>query len=1028
MKLAVYLLSFFNSLIYINHLLLAFQSPTTALHPSNETDALTLLAIKNRIVEDPLGVFTSWNVSNHICSWKGVTCSNQHNGRVTMLNLVGQNLVGSIPPHIGNLSFLRHFNLSYNNFKGEVPEEIGRLLHLTHLDLSYNAFQGKIPCNLSSCSNLEDINFTNNNLTGDIPTELRNLSKSLHRFEVSANQFTGSIPQWLGNASSLTSLALGGNNLHGGIPRELGRLPKLLFLQLSENKLSGEVPLSIFNLSSLYFLAVAVNRLQGEIPSNIGFTLPNLRYLHAGANYFYGEIPSSLINVTKLEICDIGFNGLSGVVPSNLGTLRNLTVLSLADNQLENIEDEGLGFLTSLTNCSNLRWLLLHDNHFRGVLPTPIANLSTKLEKLWIAGNQISSKIPKEIGNLVGLTSLDMCSNSIIGEIPHSIAKLKNLSQLYLCENKFSGPFPSSLGNMSQLQKLSLFENNLSGPIPPNLGNCSQLEYIDLEKNSFFGNLPKQLFSFSRVIEVHLSRNSFTGQLPLDLVECKMINLVKLGVSYNQLSGGIPSALGSCLMLEQLWMNDNLFEGGIPPSFRALKSLVYFDVSSNNLSGQIPKYLQNFTFLQSLNLSFNNFEGELPTGGIFENASVISVAGNQRLCGGIHQLGLPSCEIKGRKKKGKLHRLTMLISICTSCLIFLIALLVIFSYKRRYKRKASTSIMVQELELEQFPKISFGELSQATNEFSSSNLIGEGSFGSVYKGILSQDAMLVAVKVLNLMRKGAFKSFMTECEALRNIRHRNLIKIITVCSSIDFKGDDFKALVYEFMQNGSLEEWLHQDKGQVGVRSLSLAQRLNIAIEVASAIEYLHNHCQPPIVHGDLKPSNVLLDEDMVAHVADFGLARFLLISQNQSNSVGVQGTIGYVAPEYGMSCMVSKHGDVYSFGILLLEMITGKRPTDPLFKDNFTIHHFTKIRLPEKAIEILEPSLLREVQDEENSTKWYMEERLGALESVVEIARVGLLCSMESSSERMDIKEVVAELLAIRDKFLCNKTKFSSA
>ncbi|KMT15714.1 hypothetical protein BVRB_3g056950 [Beta vulgaris subsp. vulgaris] len=182
-------------------------------------------------------------------------------------------------------------------------------------------------------------------------------------------------------------------------------------------------------------------------------------------------------------------------------------------------------------------------------------------------------------------------------------------------------------------------------------------------------------------------------------------------------------------------------------------------------------------------------------------------------------------------------------------------------------------------------------LLKATEGFCSENLLGSGSFGSVFKGTL--DGKTVAVKVLNLQHRGGSKSFMAECEALRNIRHRNLVGILTVCSSTDFQRNDFKALIYEFMPNGSLENWLHRD------RNLSLLQRLDIAIDVAYALNYLHHECDNQIVHCDLKPSNILLDHDMVAHVADFGLAKVLGLSQhpNQSSSVGVRGTIGYVAP-----------------------------------------------------------------------------------------------------------------------------------
>ncbi|GLT83942.1 hypothetical protein SLE2022_022050 [Rubroshorea leprosula] len=221
------------------------------------------------------------------------------------------------------------------------------------------------------------------------------------------------------------------------------------------------------------------------------------------------------------------------------------------------------------------------------------------------------------------------------------------------------------------------------------------------------------------------------------------------------------------------------------------------------------------------------------------------------------------------------------------------------------------------------------------------------------------------------------------------------------------------------MQNGSLEEWLHPNEDQTGARSLSFIQRLNIAIEVASAIEYLHNYCQPSIVHGNLKPSNVLLDEEMVSHVGDFGLARFLSISQNQSSSMGVKGTIGYVAPEYAMSTKISKPGDVYSFGILLLEMITGKAPPDSMFKDNFTIHQLVKRRLPERVTDIMDTSLLQEVQEVENSKARNMRKGVGVLENLLAVAEVGVVYSMESPSERTEMKEVATKLYAVRDKIL---------
>jgi hypothetical protein len=345
-------------------------------------------------------------------------------------------------------------------------------------------------------------------------------------------------------------------------------------------------------------------------------------------------------------------------------------------------------------------------------------------------------------------------------------------------------------------------------------------------------------------------------------------------------------------------LQGNSFEGNLPPSLASLKDLHYADLSRNNLSGLIPKDLQKVSVLLYLNLSFNNLVGEVPTQGVFRNASAISVIGNKKLCGGIPELQLQACDVKVMKQ-GKSHvfKLTAIIVSGVLCFILFSSFLVL--YRRRKSKKESSSTLPKTNFLS---NVSYKELYQTTDGFSPSNLIGSGSFGSVYKGILDQEKRMVAVKVLNLQQKGASKSFMAECNALRNIRHRNLVKILTCCSSVDYNGNEFKALVYEFMANGNLDKWLHHDRdNESPPRYLNLLQRLNIAIDVASALHYLHDHCETPIIHCDLKPSNVLLDDDMIAKVSDFGLARILSttndVSQNQTSTVGIKGTIGYAAP-----------------------------------------------------------------------------------------------------------------------------------
>ncbi|KAK9691116.1 hypothetical protein RND81_09G176700 [Saponaria officinalis] len=228
-------------------------------------------------------------------------------------------------------------------------------------------------------------------------------------------------------------------------------------------------------------------------------------------------------------------------------------------------------------------------------------------------------------------------------------------------------------------------------------------------------------------------------------------------------------------------------------------------------------------------------------------------------------------------------------------------------------RKKKTSLPSGSVMGKEFMKVSYDMLLKATNGFSSESLIGSGSFGSMFKGVL--DGITVAVKVLNLQHYAASKSFAAECKALRNVRHRNLVGIITACISIDHQGNDFRALVYEFMPNGSLDKWL---RGALG--HMSLPQRVDVAIDVAHALNYLHQECETPIVHCDLKPSNILLDNDMVSHVGDFGLARFLTQPRhpNQSSTIGIMGTIGYAPPEYGLGSEAS----IYSWRYLQLRHI----------------------------------------------------------------------------------------------------------
>ncbi|XP_056163548.1 LRR receptor-like serine/threonine-protein kinase EFR isoform X2 [Syzygium oleosum] len=926
----------------------------------NETDRLALLEFKARVV-DPGGVLSSWNDTVHFCEWYGVTCGRRHR-RVTILHLRSKNLSGTMPPHIG-----------------------------------FNA------------------------LEGNLPTELSSLSK-LQGFVLQVNSLTGNIPPSFGNLSSLQGFTTLLNNLSGTIPETLGQLRNLNFLFLGVNKFVGTIPMSIFNISTMTMFDAAENQLEGGLPSDLGFTLPNLKGIGLSDNHLTGPIPESISNASNLGQIEIVLNNFTGKVPS-FSKMRGLYWFNIGQNSLGSGQSADLDFLCSLTNSTNLEMLGIESNAFRGPIPDCIGNLSITLSLFGLSYNHISGTLPSGIGNLINLELLQMWGNNISGNIPSEIGNLNKLKDLDLSKNNFSGQIPESIGNLRKLTKLNLYSNNLWGSIPSSLGNCQNLLLVDLSTNNLSGYINSKILGLSSLsIYLDLSQNSLTGSLPGEVGNLK--NLGELRLNGNKLSQQIPSSIGSCITMERLYLQDNFFEGPLPSTMSSMRGLEVLNVSNNRLSGQIPKFLGSLN-LTNLSLSYNDFEGALPTGGVFGSAISTSVIGNKKLCGGLPDFQLPTCDYKGSKRTGISGTAKILIS-TTSALVGVACILsLLYFFWCRHNKKASAASSSEDGLLH----VSYHNILKATREFSSSNLLGVGSFGSVYKGLLDQTQSIVAIKILDLTRHGASNSFIAECAALRRIRHRNLVKVITACSGFDFNGFDFKALVYEFMSNGSLDEWLHPTGSQYTARhELSLLERVNIATDVACALDYLHHHCETPIVHCDLKPSNVLLDNEMTGHVGDFGLARFLpeathKLLVDQSSSVGVKGSFGYVAPEYGAGSAVSTEGDVYSFGVLILEMFTGKRPTDDMFENGLNLYHFAKAALADRVEKVIDPILLQENQELEKRQTVALDGKnkslCSTLECLVLIIEIGVACSSESPRERIDISDALTKLQGIRKKLL---------
>ncbi|GLJ20693.1 hypothetical protein SUGI_0377000 [Cryptomeria japonica] len=396
--------------------------------------------------------------------------------------------------------------------------------------------------------------------------------------------------------------------------------------------------------------------------------------------------------------------------------------------------------------------------------------------------------------------------------------------------------------------------------------------------------------------------------------------------------------------------------------------------------------------LQYLNLSSNRLIGEVPRGGIFTDMDVSAVMGNLGLCG--TWINLPPCSHSKHKQPSVSKKVIIPVVIGIAILIMSL-LLAAFSYRCRHSSTPALKVWPQ--------KISYKELVDATGGFSEANLLGIGHFGSVYKGILSSGRH-VAVKVLNFQDQNAHQSFLKECNVLKKARHRNVIKIISSCSNLDFK-----ALVLPFMSNGSLERWLYPEGG--AICNLNFSDRLRIALEIAQGLAYLHHHCFVQVIHCDLKPSNVLLWDDMTPKIADFGIAKLLFGNSMDSltSTSALQGSIGYIAPEYGMGGNISTKGDVYSYGILLLEMLTRRRPTDDMFvRVNLT--KWVAVNFPNKVLEVVDISSLGDTNELETSL---------LLSCLTQIFEVGLVCTRELPQHRPNMIEIVERLDKIRGMFL---------
>ncbi|KAI4331170.1 hypothetical protein MLD38_029381 [Melastoma candidum] len=933
---------------------------------SLETDKAALLEFKRAITADPDTVLGGWNDTADVCSFRGVRCNRLHH-RVNSLNLSGHGLIGLLSPALSNLTLLRNLSLSDNNLSGVIPPEFSSLRRLRVLRLNGNFLHGPVPHFLSLLSDLSILVLVNNSLTGTIPASL----------------FT--------NCTNLLLLDLSSNLLEGTIPTEVGNCIDLRVLHVSRNHLTGRIPSSLMNASFLWSIDVEYNQLQGEVPSEIVAKLPDLLYLHLSYNNFTSHDNNTDLNMFFLAL-------------SNCSLLAEIEVAGMA---LGGNLPKSMGNLSS-----SLEYLLLQENRISGSVPSSLGNLRSLLV-LNLSFNLLDGAIAPEISRLPILQQLLLSYNSFSREIPAALGQLPRIGLLDLSNNMFAGQIPDSLGNLSHLSTLLLNNNLLSGNIPPALGNLTEVYQLDLSHNRLTGSIPKEILGMREIrIYLNFSHNNLQGPLPFEL--SKLDKVQEIDLSSNNLSGIIFDQIKSCIGLTRINFSNNSLVGHLPDTLGSLQLLEVLDLSWNKLSGPIPASLSQLHSLSFLNFSHNDFEGPIPSGGIFDNFTYLSFLENKNLCG--RMPGIRVCPGKSQFFHSRTFLAVFVVVIGISA--FLSTICCVIGYRRLKvilsSGKTETVADVQKPPdlLPNFPRITYKELEEATGGFDDQRLVGSGSYGRVYKGALP-DGTQIAVKVLHVQSGNSTRSFNRECQVLKRIRHRNLMRIVTACSQ-----PDFKALVLPYMANGSLDSHLYSHPGEgLSSRSadLNIIQRVNICSDIAEGMAYLHHHSPVRVIHCDLKPSNVLLNDDMTALVSDFGIAR-LVMTAGGGNTANVEnmgdttanmlsGSIGYIAPEYGFGSNTSIKGDVYSFGILVLEVVTRKRPTDDMFVGGMSLPRWVKGHFPGRTERVIDSSLLRAVRDQSPEVQRMWEIAIG------ELIELGLLCTLDHPPNRPTMIDAADDL-----------------
>ncbi|XVE74512.1 hypothetical protein DITRI_Ditri12bG0022900 [Diplodiscus trichospermus] len=952
------------------------------------------------------------NSSTNCCDWEGITCDPPSSGRVIKLELSRKRLSGRLSDSLAGLDQLKTLNLSHNFLKDSLPLSLFQMPNLEQLDLSYNDFSGPISQSINLPS-IQSLDVSSNSLNGPLPSHICLNSTRLRLLTLAVNYFSGHILPGLGNCSFMEQLSLGMNDLTGGIAEDIFQLQNLNLLGLQHNNFDGKLSPGIANLSNLVRLDISSNNFSGEIP-DVFSQLQNFQYLVANSNKFSGRIPSSLSNSPTINLLNLRNNSLDGYIDLNCSAMVALNSLDLATNKFTGPVPANLPL------CRQLKNVNLARNNFSGQIPESFKEFHS-LSYLSLSNSSLHNlssalQILQQCRNLTTLVLTLNFPDETLPDDPN--LNFENLKVLVIANCRLKGSIPQWLRNITALQLLDLSWNHLTGTIPEWFGSYGDLFYLDLSNNSFTGEIPKSLTQLPSLIYGNISLEEPSPDFPFFMKK----NESGRGLQYNQiwsfpptvdlghnfLSGPIWPQFGNLKKLHVFYLRFNNLSGPVPENLSRMTSLEILDLSHNDLSGTIPSSLESLSFLSIFNVAYNQLYGRIPSGGQFPTFPNSSFEGNN-LCGDHRFLCQDTTsedhhESPKRSRRNKAIIIGMVVGIIfgTTILLGLTLVIVLRAHNRgevdpekeesdtkdKDFEELSSRLVILFQNRETYKDLCIDDLLKSTNNFDQANIIGCGGFGLVYTGTLP-DGRKVAIKRLSGDCGQMDREFRAEVEALSRAQHPNLVHLQGYCMH---KSD--RLLIYSYMENGSLDYWLHEKVD--GPSSLDWETRLQIAQGAARGLAYLHQSCEPHILHRDIKSSNILLDENFKAHLADFGLAR-LILPYDTHVTTDLVGTLGYIPPEYGQASVATYKGDVYSFGVVLLELLTGKRPMDMCkpkgCRDliSWVIH----MKMENRESEVFDPFIYDKQHDKE----------------MLQVLEIACLCLSESPKVRPTTEQLVSWL-----------------